>query len=127
MKTADKWLSLFIRLRDSKDGIIRCCSCGMVQMWRTSDCGHFINRGNLPLRFSEENCHAQCRSCNRFDEGNAAGYYRFMQTKYGEEAISKMMIAKHRTIKLGKFELKIIADTYKKKAQELAKQKGLKI
>ena len=50
-----------------------------------------------------------------------------MQSKYGEETISKMMQSKHQTIKLGKFELKIIADTYKKKAQELAKQKGLKI
>lgn len=127
MKTADKWFSLFIRLRDSDHGYIRCCSCNKPVLLRESDCGHFINRGNLPLRFSEENCHAQCRYCNRFDEGNAAGYYRFMQEKYGEEAISKMMIAKHQAIKLGKFELKIIAETYQKKAQELAKQKGLKI
>lgn len=127
MKTADKWFSLFIRLRDSKDGIIRCCSCNKAVHWRDSDCGHFINRGNLSLRFSEENCHAQCRACNRFDEGNITGYYRFMQSKYGEETISKMMLAKHQTIKLGKFELKIIAEEYKRKAQELAKKKGLKI
>ena len=38
-----------------------------------------------------------------------------------------MMLAKHQTLKLGKFELKIIAEEYKRKAQELAKKKGLKI
>jgi len=128
MKNADKWFSLYIRLRDCDDnGIGRCCSCGAVHNWRTLQNGHFVNRGNLPLRFSEVNCNAQCVKCNMFDEGNIIGYYRFMVRKHDEKVIDELNYAKNRTIKLGKFELKIIADEYKRKAQELAKKKGLKI
>lgn len=36
----------------------------------------------------------QCRYCNRFDEGNAAGYTLFMLRKYGEDHINLLMSMK---------------------------------
>lgn len=41
----------------------------------------------MPTRWREDNVHAQCRACNRFDEGNAAGYTLFMIDKYGKQHV----------------------------------------
>jgi hypothetical protein len=71
----DRIFSQYIRLRDAdQNGYIRCISCGKIVLWKEADNGHFINRKHMSLRFSETNCNAQCRSCNRFDEGNMTGY-----------------------------------------------------
>ena len=54
---------------------IRTVTSGVkIVLWKEADNGHFINRKHMSLRFSETNCNAQCRSCNRFDEGNMTGY-----------------------------------------------------
>ena len=71
----DTVFSRFIRLRDArKDGTFQCISCGRILPLDQADCGHYINRQHMSTRFSEKNCNAQCRSCNRFDEGNMQGY-----------------------------------------------------
>ena len=69
----DRVFSMYIRLRDSKEfgfKYFRCISCGRVLPFEQADCGHYISRTNMALRFSEDNCSAQCRSCNRFKDGN---------------------------------------------------------
>ncbi len=79
---ADDAFSLFTRLNESDDnGFCTCCSCGKIFYYKDGDCGHFVNRVKKSLRFSEINCHAQCKSCNRFDEGNGLGYSRFLIAK----------------------------------------------
>lgn len=128
MKQADKWFSIYIRLRDSdENGIIRCCSCGKPVFWKKSDAGHFVNRKHMSLRYSEINVHAQCRECNRFDEGNLPGYSLFITQKYGDDAIKKLLAAKQLTNKMGKFEFKAVAEFYKSKAKEQSKLKRIQI
>lgn len=84
----DTVFSRFIRLRDArKDGTFQCISCGRILPLDQADCGHYINRQHMSTRFSEKNCNAQCRSCNRFDEGNMQGYRRGLILKYGEPAV----------------------------------------
>ena len=76
IKTRSQWIkevqvefNKFIRARD-KD--LPCISCGKFDheindrfkggKW---DAGHFKTRGGFPeLRFTEDNCHKQCKSCN---------------------------------------------------------------
>ena len=77
MEKADNAFSLFIRTRDSQEhnGLyFKCISCGRTLPIEQADCGHFINRQHMSLRFSELNCNAQCRHCNRFMEGNFSDY-----------------------------------------------------
>ena len=123
--TLDRWFSIYIRLRDSDaNGYGRCISCGKLVHWKEADCGHFINRQHMNTRYDEQNCNLQCRSCNRFDEGNNEGYRRGLIAKYGEEVVNHLYLKKHIFRKYSVFELKAIADDYKKRFNELKKQKN---
>lgn len=116
----DDVFSMFIRLRDSNtNGTFRCISCGRILPFEQADCGHYINRKHMSLRFSEKNCNAQCRSCNRFDEGNIQGYRRGLITKYGEPTVILLEAMKNETNKLSIFELEAMINHYRKEVKEL--------
>ena len=77
-KSFQKW----IRMRDDKQP---CISCGIQQtdLW---DGGHYkkaeIYSGVI---FDENNCHRQCRKCNRFLNGNELNYRQGLIQRYGIE------------------------------------------
>ncbi len=90
-RTADELWSKYIRLSEADStGYCRCCSCGQAHPWKEVDCGHFISRNHNLGRYKRENCHAQCRKCNRFREGNKAGYAVFLQNQYGEQILDQL-------------------------------------
>lgn len=125
MAKADKWFSLYIRLRDCapyKGKAGRCISCGRLISFEDGDCGHYINRQHMALRYSELNCHFQCRSCNRFDEGNIQGYRKGLIQKIGLQKVELLEAMKYQTNKLAAFDLEAIAKEYKKKAAGLKKE-----
>jgi len=111
----DKLFSKFIRLRDTPNNIFKCCSCGQIKDYKQADCGHFINRRWMATRWREDNCHAQCRSCNRFDEGNAVGYTMFMINRYGKEHVEYLESIKNTGWKPTEFELQVLIKEYKEK------------
>ena len=118
IKALDRVFSTYIRKRDSKDGYFVCCSCGQWKPYEQADAGHFINRRWMLLRFDERNVHAQCRSCNRFDEGNNVGYTRFMIRKYGDDVVD-ILLSMKRSHSWTDFELDILIKDYKQKIQDL--------
>lgn len=125
MRKADAAFSLFIRTRDSQPyagRAFRCISCGRVLPIGQADCGHYVNRQHMATRFSELNCNAQCRHCNRFDEGNAQGYRRGLALKIGEEKVEMLEAMKHMANKLSAFDLEQIAVHYKKRTKEFEYQ-----
>lgn len=123
----DAVFSEFIRLRDSRDnGTFTCISCGRLLPYDQADCGHYINRKHMSTRFSEKNCNAQCRSCNRFDEGNIQGYRRGLIAKYGEPVVLMLEASKNQINKLSEFEYKAMIDHYRKEVKRLKKEKGIK-
>lgn len=123
----DTVFSEFIRLRDSReDGTFICISCGRLLPYEQADCGHYINRKHMSTRFSEKNCNAQCRSCNRFDEGNIQGYRRGLIAKYGEPIVLILELSKNQINKLSEFEYKAMIDHYRKEVKRLKKEKGIK-
>ena len=64
VKKLDRIFSLYIRLRDvMPNGYVRCISCGQIKSFEDVDCGHFHSRRHMATRFSEDNCHAECRYC----------------------------------------------------------------
>lgn len=123
----DDAFSLFIRLRDvTPGGAFKCISCGRILPYDQADCGHYINRKHMSLRFSEKNCNAQCRSCNRFDEGNIQGYRRGLIAKYGEPTVKWLEAMKNETNKISDFDLSAMIDHYRKEVKRLKKEKGVK-
>lgn len=115
----DAVFSKFIRKRDCGLKYGRCISCNSLIEFETSDCGHYINRQHMALRYDEHNCNAQCRKCNRFDEGNVQGYRRGLISKIGENATDLLEIKKHNTSHLSEVELDILTAYYKTKLKEL--------
>ena len=123
--TLDRWFSIYIRLRDSDaNGFGRCISCGKLVHWKEADCGHFINRQHMNTRYDERNCNLQCRSCNRFDEGNNVGYMQGLLKKYGQCVVQELTLKKHLYRKYSDFEYRELIKYYKKKVKELEKLKN---
>lgn len=130
MKTskADKWFSLFIRLRDCDDDrMAKCCTCGRMVDVKHADCGHFIKRQHQNTRFDEMNCAVQCKRCNAFEQGRDADFERYLIERYGADKVAVLKacgaMSKHRS----QWELDVIADIYKAKAKALAAEKGIKM
>lgn len=121
IRKADTAFSIFIRTRDAQpyNGThFRCISCGRILPIEKADCGHYINRQHMALRYSELNCHAQCSHCNRFDEGNATGYRKGLLQKIGEQRLLLLEAQKYTTNKLSVFELEAIAKHYKEETKK---------
>lgn len=110
----DKVFSEYIRLRDSHDGFFVCISCGRTLPYEQADCGHYINRSHLSTRWDETNCNAQCRHCNRFDEGNAVGYRAGIIRKYGERALVLLEARKYAKTKISDFEISVMISEYRR-------------
>jgi hypothetical protein len=90
-KKADKIFSELVRRSSANSlGMAVCCSCGKQDFWKDMDAGHYISRKHNAGRYLRENVASQCRSCNRFNEGNKSGYTLFLQNKYGEDIIERL-------------------------------------
>ena len=120
----DRVFSQFIRLRDMmKGGVFKCISCGRILPIEQADCGHYINRQHMSTRFSEINCNAQCRSCNRFDEGNMSGYRAGLVAKYGEARVCLLESQKYEVRKYTDFEYDVLIKHYKAEVKRLMAEK----
>tara|TARA_R110000851_G_C12685312_1_gene524316 strand:- start:85 stop:468 length:384 start_codon:yes stop_codon:yes gene_type:complete len=98
-KKLDKIFSIYIRNRDSDNGLCTCCTCGVVKPIKEMQNGHYVSRSCLPLRFAENNCHAQCMPCNIFKKGNMDEYALFMIKTYGDGILEELNQKKHQLIK----------------------------
>ena len=115
----DKVFSEYIRKRDTRNGVFKCISCGRILPYEQADCGHYINRKHMSTRFDEMNCNAQCRSCNRFDEGNIQGYRRGLVALYGEQQVTLLEAKKHNLRKYSDFEYEVLIKHYKEEIKKL--------
>ncbi|HDY66584.1 MAG TPA: recombinase [Candidatus Scalindua sp.] len=132
LSSCDEWWSLYIRARDcDESGMGRCCSCSKGVFWKDADAGHFISRRHRATRYNEKNVHLQCRACNRFDDGNPAGYALFLMRVYGnddyydERVIIDLRVLSRGSTRWTQFEINSMRDDFKIKAKQLAKEKGL--
>lgn len=66
----------------------------------------------MSLRFSELNCNAQCRHCNRFQEGNIQDYRKGLIEKIGEPKVLLLEAQKNLYNKITNFELEILTKHY---------------
>tara|TARA_R110002153_G_scaffold67862_1_gene180422 strand:+ start:302 stop:706 length:405 start_codon:yes stop_codon:yes gene_type:complete len=72
----DKVFHEYVRRRDADNdsGYCKCISCNKPIHFTESDGGHCISRGKMATRWDERNVNAQCRKCNRFEDGRQLEY-----------------------------------------------------
>ena len=80
----DRKFSIYIRQRDSFDGYNRCSTCGIVKPWKELQCGHFMTRNHLSVRWEEKNAAVQCYPCNCRKGGLQFEMGIFLDKKFGE-------------------------------------------
>jgi hypothetical protein len=73
----------------------------------------------MSTRFDEKNCNAQCRSCNRFDEGNIPGYSLGLIKKYGFQIVEILMIKKHTIFRISQSQINLMNKFYLKEIKKL--------
>lgn len=129
-KEAQKDFNRWIRLRDHDKPCVSCGDTNPPQLvggqW---DAGHYLSVGSHPeLRFNEDNCHKQCKSCN----GGAGKYQRKKRSvddayraelikRIGLERVEALEDRKYEPGKWSADELRAIRDDYRKRCRELEK------
>ncbi len=121
-KRLDRVFSEYVRRKavaEVSNEYIVCCSCGQVGHWKNMDEGHFVNRRHNATRYDERNVHPQCRECNRYDEGNAVGYSRYLIDKYGREVLVELDHLGHQVKKFTPDDLLGLIAEYREKLRQL--------
>lgn len=122
----DKEFSLYIRLRDTMpNGFFKCVSCGQIKPFEQADCGHYWSRRHMSTRYDEDNCHAECRSCNRFKADHLIGYRENLIRKIGQMRFDKLAWKASQTKKWSDFEIQELIKYYKALNAKLRKEKGI--
>lgn len=125
LKEAQREFNRYIRARDSQQA---CISCGGVLraggVGGGVDAGHYRSVGSSPSnRFNEDNCHSQCVSCNRWGSGRAVDYRIHLLVRIGRDRVEALE-ANNTPHKWTRDEVREIRDTYRAKANALAKQQA---
>jgi hypothetical protein len=111
-KKADKVFSIYIRNRDSEDGLSVCFTCGVRKPVSQMQAGHFVSRRVNVLRFDEENVHAQCYSCNVMKHGDLYNYAKKLDEWLGDGTADKLHDQRFSTHKFTVEELRKIIEEY---------------
>ena len=110
----DKIHSEYIRQHYAdQDGFVRCITCGKVVFWNIIQCGHFISRKYLPVRWEFKNTAPQCKSCNVFNQGEQYKFSVWIEQTFGKGTVEMLEIKKNNRIKLDAFTLQAMIDEYK--------------
>jgi hypothetical protein len=118
--------SKMIRARDDIGGYFRCPTCGRTMPIDQADAGHYITRARKSTMFDEMNVHAQCRHCNRFQEGSHFLYRQWLVGRYGTEKVE--MLERRALIAGGHStaDLLLLAKEYRARAKAIIqRRKGL--
>lgn len=128
VKKLDMVFSLYIRLRDAMpNGYARCISCGKIKTFGEMDCGHFYSRTHMATRFDEDNCHAECKFCNRFSADHLVGYQANLIRKIGINRFERLGVKAKSTCHWLDSELEERIRYYSKKVDELSHEKGIMV
>ena len=125
-KELDKWFSLFIRLRESEEGLVQCFTCGKVSHYKSGmQNGHFQSRKHLSTRWSETNCQVQCVGCNMFKAGEQYKFSVALDSKYGEGTAEELELLARTIMKVSRIDYEEKISYYKEAVEKLKKDKGI--
>ena len=90
-RRCDKIYSYVVRYGNCKNGKIRCITCGRLIPVEMSHNCHYVGRACRPLRWDLRNMHPGCAHCNVYLAGNLSRYTLYMQKKYGNDTVRKLL------------------------------------
>ena len=98
VKENDKLLrKLYKQVYDVPGKGFQCITCGI---WTPAlEIGHLYGRDNKAVRFHFHCTAPQCRSCNNKNNGERRFYEWMVRYRYGKDAFSNVLKAKHRDAK----------------------------
>lgn len=114
-KEAQHAFNRWIRQRDA---LLPCISCGapppdLSGLHAGRDAGHYRSTGSADhLRYHEDNCHAQCVSCNQWGAGRAVEYRMGLLARIGPERTNAVEFNRE-FCKWGRDQLREIRDRYR--------------
>lgn len=122
---ADKYFSLYVRLRDSNEnGYLNCFICGKWMHYKEAECLHFNVRQHMATRYDPECAHAGCSHCNN-DPNHDNYYWEMMVSTYGLEKVEALKQRHNNEMKLMRVDLIYLCKEFKEKFETLKKQKNL--
>jgi 5-methylcytosine-specific restriction endonuclease McrA len=95
-KELDRVFSIYIRQRDNG----QCFTCPKKDDYKKMQCGHFVPRQYLAVRWDERNCNCQCYACNMLYGGQGATYAIRLAQKYGQETVDYLESQRWVSVKL---------------------------
>jgi hypothetical protein len=123
LREAQREFNRFIRFRDRLGGF-PCISSGRALDWsgNATDAGHYRSVGAAGhLRFNEDNVHAQSKHDNQYKAGNVVEYRINLIARIGLDRVEALE-NNNAVHKWTKDEVRAIRDTYRAKANQLAKE-----
>ena len=125
-KELDKWFSLYIRLRESEEGLVECFTCNKVSHYKSGmQNGHFQSRKHLATRWDEENCQVQCVGCNMFKAGEQYKFAINLDAKYGEGTAEELEFLARTIMKVSRIDYEEKTGYYKGLVEKLKREKGI--
>ena len=119
--------SKYIRLRDAikTTGDIfycKCITCGEIKPVSEMDAGHAIPGRMNSILFSEELVNAQCRNCNRENNGEKQMYKTIFIDVHGQDKWDYWQSTKREAVFYSDFDFEQIAKEYREKYNKLKKE-----
>ena len=125
-KELDTIFSLYIRLRESEEGLVQCFTCNKVSHYKSGmQNGHFQSRKHLTTRWDEENCQVQCVGCNMFKAGEQYKFAINLDAKYGEGKAEELEFLARTIMKVSRIDYEEKISYYKDLVEKLKKEKGI--
>lgn len=116
----DKVFSEWTRRRFSAPSLqAQCVSCRQIRTWRELQCGHFVSRVRLATRWDPRNAAPQCGYCNVLLRGNAVGYARWLENRYGPSIFAELDDLSRQPTKFTRADLQSMIDDFQRKLKEL--------
>ncbi len=119
VKKLDAVFSTYIRLRESKNEIAQCYTCGKKDNYKKLQCGHFQSRKHYSTRWDETNCQVQCYACNVARYGEQYIFGNNLNAEYGENTSDKLLKKSRDITKFSNADLLGKIDMYKNKIKDL--------
>ena len=126
---ADQWFSRYIRLKYSFDAnytlVAKCFTCGNIHPIMNLDCGHYINREHISVRFNENNARPQCTYCNRYRSGRHMEFGVALAKEIGAENFDNLRQTAMFTDNDNEIFFREQADLYRSKVNEIIKNRNI--
>jgi hypothetical protein len=119
----DRIFAEYIKYKESENGYTICFICGKAIRISEAQIMHYIPRRHTLTRYNEFNCHAGCKDCNEFLEGNLEQYKQHLIEKYDSEIIEYLTQESNRDLKLYEVDYKEMFKIYRNALKELKRCK----